>query len=40
MAENKSNKAKLFGLSSLYGIARGIVGFPLEQPLESIKTQW
>jgi hypothetical protein len=27
-------------MSAGVGIARGIVGFPIEQPLESIKTQW
>jgi len=27
-------------VSALAGIARGIVGFPLEQPLEAVKTQW
>jgi hypothetical protein len=27
-------------MSAGVGILRGIVGFPIEQPLESIKTQW
>lgn len=43
-AEKQSNgkmtNKKLFGMSSLLGVARGIVGFPIEQPLEAIKTQW
>lgn len=28
------------GLSTLYGFGRGLVGFPIEHPLEAIKTQW
>jgi hypothetical protein len=27
-------------MSAGVGIARGVIGFPIEQPLESIKTQW
>ena len=26
--------------SAVIGVLRGLVGFPLEQPMESIKTQW
>ena len=26
--------------SALIGVLRGLVGFPLEQPMESVKTQW
>lgn len=32
------SKSYLFGMSSLAGIARGVIGFPIEQPLEAIKT--
>lgn len=35
---SKMTKTKLFGMSSFLGVARGIVGFPIEQPLEAIKT--
>ena len=28
------------GLSTVYGFCRGVIGFPIEQPLEAIKTQW
>lgn len=28
------------GLSTVYGFCRGVVGFPIEQPLEAVKTQW
>ena len=35
-----SNNVKIMGISSISGMLRGIVGFPLEQPLEAIKTQW
>ena len=37
---SKMTSKKLFGMSSLLGVARGIIGFPIEQPLEAIKTQW
>ena len=37
LKQNKSTNL-VFGISSLAGIARGIIGFPLEQPLEAIKT--
>lgn len=48
MAENSgsgdkkkiSNNFKIVGVSSLSGMARGLIGFPLEQPLEAVKTQW
>lgn len=26
--------------SAAIGVLRGLVGFPLEQPMESVKTQW
>jgi len=26
--------------SALLGVGRGLIGFPLEQPMESLKTQW
>lgn len=26
--------------SAVIGVLRGLVGFPLEQPMESVKTQW
>ena len=32
------SKSYVFGMSSLAGIARGLIGFPIEQPLEAIKT--
>jgi len=35
-----SRTQKLLGVSSLFGLARGFLGFPFEQPLEAIKTQW
>lgn len=38
--QSKQNSAQIILLSAGVGIARGIVGFPIEQPLESIKTQW
>ena len=31
---------KLMGQSALAGIARTLVAFPIEQPMESVKTQW
>ena len=34
------SKSFVFGISSLAGVARGVIGFPIEQPLEAIKTQW
>lgn len=37
---SKDNSTLILGISSLMGIARGLAGFPLEQPLEAIKTQW
>lgn len=27
-------------MSTLYGFGRGCVGFPIEHPLEAVKTQW
>jgi hypothetical protein len=39
-ASSPKSKSFVFGLSSLAGVARGLVGFPIEQPLEAIKTQW
>lgn len=33
-----SAENKIIGISSLYGLLRGFLGFPLEQPLEVIKT--
>ena len=35
-----SGKAKLMLGSSLFGIGRVLVGFPIEHPIDSIKTQW
>ena len=43
---NNSNKSKydsttkIYGISSIWGMGRAFVGFPIEQPLEAIKTQW
>lgn len=31
---------RILGISSLTGIARGLVFFPVEQPVESLKVQW
>ena len=31
---------KIILMSAGVGILRGLIGFPLEQPLESMKTQW
>jgi hypothetical protein len=31
---------KMLVASALMGVLRGCVGFPLEQPMESVKTQW
>lgn len=39
-SNNKLTQNKIFGISSMTGVARALMGFPLEQPLESIKTQW
>ena len=36
----KEKSFKIVMMSAGVGILRGIVGFPIEQPLESIKTQW
>jgi hypothetical protein len=41
--ENQSwqeTKLGMLGLSLAAGLMRGLVGFPLEQPFEAIKTQW
>jgi hypothetical protein len=35
-----SDETHIFLLSAATGVARGLVGFPIEQPLEAIKTQW
>ena len=48
MSDNKSSpstdwkdtKLGMLGITFAYGMFRGIVGFPLEQPFEAIKTQW
>ncbi len=41
---NENNKGmtpnKVYILSSLLGMLRAVAGFPIEQPLEAIKTQW
>lgn len=29
---------KVVGMSTLYGFGRGCVGFPIEHPLEAVKT--
>lgn len=37
--KKQSNNTKtVMGWSTVYGFARGCVGFPIEQPLEAIKT--
>lgn len=35
-----SNTRQIMGISTLMGFGRGLLGFPLEQPLEALKTQW
>ena len=41
---NENNKGmtpkKVYILSSLLGMLRAVTGFPIEQPLEAVKTQW
>jgi hypothetical protein len=39
---DKKNKTSVHVLlvSSLSGVARGLAGFPIEQPIEAVKTQW
>lgn len=36
----KETKTGMLGISLAAGLMRGLVGFPLEQPFDSIKTQW
>jgi hypothetical protein len=36
----EDKKGGVFLFSAIIGVARGLVGFPLEQPMESVKTQW
>jgi hypothetical protein len=40
MASLISEETRVLLLSSVYGVSRGLAGFPIEQPLESVKTQW
>jgi len=37
-AESKKSNLKIVLMSAGVGILRGLIGFPIEQPLESIKT--
>jgi hypothetical protein len=30
----------VYALGSFFGILRAIAGFPIEQPIEAVKTQW
>lgn len=36
--EGKKSNLKIVLMSAGVGILRGLIGFPIEQPLESIKT--
>ena len=36
----KNDKAKIYLGSSIAGMTRVIVGFPLEHPIDAIKVQW
>ena len=38
--KKKQQVNKLVGYSAAMGALRSLVGFPIEQPMESVKTQW
>lgn len=40
MTYKPSNKFKMMMQGSFIGIARVMVGFPLEHPIDAIKVQW
>ena len=31
---------RVYILSSFFGVLRAVAGFPIEQPIEAVKTQW
>ena len=40
MGETKTSSIRLYLGSSALGVARIIIGFPLEHPIDAIKVQW
>ena len=40
MGETKTSTIRLYLGSSALGVARIIIGFPLEHPIDAIKVQW
>jgi hypothetical protein len=39
-SEKTAESRKLVAYSAAMGVLRSMIGFPLEQPMESVKTQW